>query len=404
MSISAGAPHSIQELVISPTSSHVPATPQREELSPSLSPTALKTSKPCRRIDKTLILEIQSELGRGEKSELEVRWPTTAHAARMNRTRAQLKEMWDKVNRQVNAAVTIQKNVRGHLVRHLLVQALSNNLIKEANEKAVLIQKSWRMNLAMSKARELALSQIVATDCSKAESAIGSFMRMASARMNTKYYALCTRLWPEILKATVKLQAFARMVGIRGKYTKILVYESLCNSVKWRGKGRKVQVVGTFTQPQWKVKLELDHCEFRGIFVKYLDNLEAGRVYEYSFSVDGKERGEVFSFIAEDKSDLAAFSTDVQDSPKRESLGTATNDESPRLSEARRERLAIGCPTKDPKEWKTRNLGSDRKEYGSSQCDEILTQTTDRDVYDSGRVKEKISSHETLCCSTHDMH
>lgn len=404
MNIPAGAPHATHESAVSPTSSCVPVTLQKQQFSPSLSSTALETSKSRRRIDKTLILEIERELGREEKWELEVTWPTTARAARMNRTRAQLKEVWDKASRETSAAVAIQRNVRGHLVRHLLVQALSSNLIKEANEKAVLIQKSWRMNLAMSKARELALSQIVATDCSRAEDTIGGFVQMASARMSTKYYALCTRLWGETVKAVVKLQAFARMVGVRGKCMKILVYESLCNSVKWRGKGRKVQVVGTFTQPQWKVKLELDYCEFRGIFVKYLDNLEAGRVYEYSLSVDGKEIGETLSFVAEDKFDLATLSTDVQDSPKRESLGAAANEESPRQCEAKRERPTIAYPGKNPKEWETRNVGSEGKECGSNQCDETLTQTTDRDVNDSARVKEKICSHETMCSSNHDMH
>lgn len=372
------------------TPSHISTKAEEENIDEKKVEREMRSSKARRRVDKTLILEIQGELGRPQKDTLQVTWPTTTYAVKMNQVRSQLPELWNKQNRERKAAITIQKNVRGFLVRHLLIETLSNNFIKEANEKAVMIQKSWRMNLAMSKARELALSQVVNTDYDKAEEKIGWFMIMANVRINSKYYTLCKKMWEDMIKATIKIQAFGRMVGIRTKYIKVLFYESIYNSIKWNGCDESVQVVGTFTQPEWRIKLELDYCSFRKIFVKYLDSLEVNKIYEYSFIIDGKLNAKVLNFVAEEKSPLIAV--DIQDTLKAESLGMTTIDESPRIVEIKREKLSITCPGK---EWSSEGqiLSTERKDCAS---DETLTQTTDRDLYDSARINER-KDHETLC-------
>jgi hypothetical protein len=348
----------------------------------------LRSVKARWKVDKTLILEIQSELERPEKDAMQITWPTTTYAVKMNEVRAQLPELWNKQNRETKAAITIQKNIRGYFVRHLIIETLSDNFIKEANEKAIMIQKSWRMNLAMSKARELAISQVVNIDYDKAEERVSWFMVMANVKMNAKYYAICLKTKKEVLRAVIKVQAFGRMIVTRSKYIKIFIYENTFDSVKWNGKGELVQVIGTFTQPAWKVKLELDYCSFRKLFIKYLDNLEADREYEYSFIIDGIPNNRVYKFIAEDKSLLLSF--DIQDSPKR----VASNDESPRLVEEKR--LSVACPLKQ-------NSVIEKRE--SNLFDETLTQTTDRDIYDSARTNEKkISSQETLYNSIPEIH
>jgi len=356
---------------------------------------SLKSLKKKWRVDKTLILEIQSEFGRPEKDIMQIAWPTTSYAVKMNKMRTQLPELWNKQNRERKAAITIQKNIRGYLVRHLIIKTLSDNFIKEANEKAIVIQKSWRMNLAMSKTRELAISQVVNIDYDKIKEQIGWFMIMANVKVNTKYYTMHLKTKEEILKAAIKIQAFGRMIITRSKCIKILIYENTFNSVKWNGKGELIQIIGTFTQPAWRVKLELDYCSFRKIFIKYLDNLEMDREYEYSFIIDGKLNSEVFKYIAKDKSLLIPSNID---SPKRESLGVTTNDESPRLLEEKRERVLIEYLLKDQQ-----NAIIDKKE--NSQLDETLTQTTDRDIYDSARTnKRRISSKEALYNSIPEIH
>ena len=47
-----------------------------------------------------------------------------------------------------------------------------------------------------------------------------------------------------------------------------------------------VQVIGSFTNPPWEKKVELDYCPLRRIFVKYMSNLSEG-THMIKFLVDG---------------------------------------------------------------------------------------------------------------------
>lgn len=48
-----------------------------------------------------------------------------------------------------------------------------------------------------------------------------------------------------------------------------------------------MQVIGSFTNPPWERKVELDFCPLRAIFVKYMSNLTEG-TYLIKFIVDGE--------------------------------------------------------------------------------------------------------------------
>ena len=48
-----------------------------------------------------------------------------------------------------------------------------------------------------------------------------------------------------------------------------------------------VQVIGSFTNPPWEKKVELDYCPLRRIFVKYMSNLSEG-THMIKFLVDGQ--------------------------------------------------------------------------------------------------------------------
>ena len=52
------------------------------------------------------------------------------------------------------------------------------------------------------------------------------------------------------------------------------------------GHGSTIEVIGDMTDPPWKVKVKMNYCKLREIFVKYLPKLENG-TYNYSYIVDG---------------------------------------------------------------------------------------------------------------------
>lgn len=68
-------------------------------------------------------------------------------------------------------------------------------------------------------------------------------------------------------------------------------------ALKWTGQrndrkiAKKVQVVGSFTNPPWEKKVDLDFCPLRQIFVKYMSNLQEG-IYLMKYLVDGEFRCE----------------------------------------------------------------------------------------------------------------
>ena len=48
-------------------------------------------------------------------------------------------------------------------------------------------------------------------------------------------------------------------------------------------------MIGSFTNPPWEKKVELDYCPLRNIFVKYMSNLTEG-TYLIKYLVDGEFR------------------------------------------------------------------------------------------------------------------
>lgn len=48
-----------------------------------------------------------------------------------------------------------------------------------------------------------------------------------------------------------------------------------------------MEVIGSFTNPPWGKRVELDFCPLRGIYVKYINNLSEG-TYLIKFIVNGE--------------------------------------------------------------------------------------------------------------------
>ena len=80
-----------------------------------------------------------------------------------------------------------------------------------------------------------------------------------------------------------------RYIGyrIRKLYRQISYYENSYTSIKWTGPGANAQIIGDMTNPPWAVKIKMDYCQLRHIYVKYFSDLNKG-IYYYNFIVDGK--------------------------------------------------------------------------------------------------------------------
>eukprot|EP00347_Sterkiella_histriomuscorum_P019174 403342653 len=73
-------------------------------------------------------------------------------------------------------------------------------------------------------------------------------------------------------------------------YSRVVEFERNYLSLKWTSRSPQphhVQVVGSFTNPPWEKKVELDYCPIRCIFVKYMSNLTEG-THLIKFIVDGQ--------------------------------------------------------------------------------------------------------------------
>lgn len=72
----------------------------------------------------------------------------------------------------------------------------------------------------------------------------------------------------------------------------MLEFERNYISLKWCPQDseplpRSVEIVGSFTNPPWEKKVQLDYCPIRRIFVKYMSNLSEG-THLIKFLVDGQ--------------------------------------------------------------------------------------------------------------------
>ena len=50
-----------------------------------------------------------------------------------------------------------------------------------------------------------------------------------------------------------------------------------------------MEIIGNFTSPPWGKRVELDFCPLRGIYVKYINNIQEG-TYLIKFIVNGEFR------------------------------------------------------------------------------------------------------------------
>ena len=87
-------------------------------------------------------------------------------------------------------------------------------------------------------------------------------------------------------------------------FQKVLDLERNYISIKWtdmKTNPRTVQIIGSFTNPPWEKKVDLDYCPLRGIYVKYMSNLTEG-TYLIKYLVDSQFRCDPILPMATDSS------------------------------------------------------------------------------------------------------
>ena len=89
-------------------------------------------------------------------------------------------------------------------------------------------------------------------------------------------------------ESAIKIQSYCKMFITRCLFLRIQNLEKLYTSIKWYKKANTVEIITNFTEPQWKIKISLDYCRLRGIFVKYFANPEYEENYEYCFVINGE--------------------------------------------------------------------------------------------------------------------
>lgn len=73
-------------------------------------------------------------------------------------------------------------------------------------------------------------------------------------------------------------------------FYRVVEFEKNYLSLKWiyneDRAPHSVSVIGSFTNPPWEKKVDLDYCSIRHIFVKYMSNINEG-THLIKFIVDG---------------------------------------------------------------------------------------------------------------------
>jgi hypothetical protein len=95
--------------------------------------------------------------------------------------------------------------------------------------------------------------------------------------------------------AAVIIQKHYKRYVTQHLYDRVLELERNYISLKWLPSDtsilskHNVEVIGNFTSPPWGKRVGLDFCPLRGIYVKYVNNIQEGS-YLIKFIVNGEFR------------------------------------------------------------------------------------------------------------------
>ena len=95
--------------------------------------------------------------------------------------------------------------------------------------------------------------------------------------------------------AAVVIQKNYKRYVTQHLYERVLELERKYISLKWLPSDTSiisqhgVEIIGNFTSPPWGKRVGLDFCPLRGIYVKYINNIQEG-TYLIKFIVNGEFR------------------------------------------------------------------------------------------------------------------
>ena len=123
---------------------------------------------------------------------------------------------------------------------------------------------------------------------------VQAHIRSKIVRKRAKGWKLIQVILSRRNEAALVIQKHYKRYITQHLYEKVLELERNYIALKWLPSNSSqaslnysVEVVGSFTTPPWGKKVELDFCPLRGIFVKYINNLQEG-VYLIKFIVNGE--------------------------------------------------------------------------------------------------------------------
>jgi len=213
--------------------------------------------------------------------------PSHVEILQNNKTRQENIGFWKKFRKQNSAAIIIQKNYKMFKCRKKFIDLIYSRYIGKITPHVKKIQNVWRRYKAIKACKMLAFYNIISEKIMQSGDRITGYIKMKNVQKNTKYCLLSHILYKQMDEAAKKIQSLQRMWKTRKLYLKIVGFEHTFSVIKYIKPAKSVEIVGTFTKPIWKVKLKLDYCKLRNIFVKYLANLGAGNNYQYMLIIDG---------------------------------------------------------------------------------------------------------------------
>lgn len=113
-------------------------------------------------------------------------------------------------------------------------------------------------------------------------------MRRYLAMKRLKTYYFIKKIIKDRKEAVNKITKNMKCFYIRSLYLKLKNSEKSHISIRWIDDPmpKRVQVIGSFSNPPWQKLITLEFCPLRKIFIKYLTDIQEG-IYLIKFIVDG---------------------------------------------------------------------------------------------------------------------
>ncbi|CDW81359.1 UNKNOWN [Stylonychia lemnae] len=196
-------------------------------------------------------------------------------------------QSWINLNQ---AAISIQKIYKGVTEKDYLLKFLEDKYHKDMTEPSLRLQAIYRQVRTQTNAKQEYLIQVLKDKITNSIIVMQSLIRLKQQRRKVKMAYLIKRIMRQRERSAVIIQKHYKRYAVQQLYSRVIEFERNYLSIKWSVQEpmpHNVQVIGSFTNPPWEKKVELDYCPLRRIFVKYMSNLSEG-THMIKFIVDSQ--------------------------------------------------------------------------------------------------------------------